>query len=135
VNVDARFLVILRGRVFYLEDWLVAKRGGRGMHRFILQKKTTISRIIPCLLLISFFIQSDIAFAQHFRCSGRIIKTGLSKNYVLEKCGEPARTEAFSDPTPWGAKTGELLYYERHGKTVIIEFRRGEVKRIRMERK
>jgi hypothetical protein len=105
------------------------------MHRFLLQRKATIRRIILCLLLVGFFIQTDVAFAQHFRCSGRIIKTGLSKKYVLEKCGEPVHTEAFSDPTPWGAKTGELLYYERRGKTIVIEFRRGEVKGIKLERK
>lgn len=105
------------------------------MHRCVLQRKATLPRIILCLLLISLLLQNGVAFAQHFRCSGRIIKTGLTKKYVLEKCGEPAHTEAFSDPTPWGAKTGELLYYERRGKTIVIEFRRGEVEGIKVERR
>jgi hypothetical protein len=87
------------------------------------------------LLLINFLAISNFAFAQALRCKGKIIKVGDSKYYVLQKCGEPAHIEPFTDPSPWGAKTGEKLYYESRGRTFIVEVRQGEVKAIEVERK
>ncbi|MCF8144336.1 MAG: DUF2845 domain-containing protein [Deltaproteobacteria bacterium] len=57
-----------------------------------MQMEYGVFLIFTCLLIVFAGSASAIAGA-NFRCGGRIIAVGATRDYVLEKCGEPTSIE------------------------------------------
>jgi hypothetical protein len=95
-----------------------------------------MGRKVFCLMVIVFFLLSGVAFAQtSARCKGRIIKAGVSKQFVINNCGQPDEVESFALSARSGSTVGERLLYYRGSKTWIVEVRRGQVTSIRTEKR
>lgn len=95
-----------------------------------------MGRKVFCLMVIVFFLLSAVAFAQSSaRCKGRIIKAGVSKQFVINNCGQPDEVESFALSARSGSAVGERLLYYRGSKTWIVEVRRGQVTSIRTEKR
>lgn len=95
-----------------------------------------MGRKVLCLMVIVFFLLSAVAFAQSSaRCKGRIIKAGVSKQFVINNCGQPDEVESFALSARSGSAVGERLLYYRGSKMWIVEVRRGQVTSIRTEKR
>ena len=86
-------------------------------------------------MLVVFLLASSVAFALTGRCRGKIIKTGVSKQFVINNCGQPDNMESFALGARSGATVGETLYYNHGSWTYIVEIRRGKVSKISKEKR
>jgi hypothetical protein len=76
-----------------------------------------------------------MVLAQIPRCKGKLIKTGATKQFVINNCGEPDHVESFVLGARSGSTVGEQLIYYGNTKTYIVEIRRGKVSSIKTEKK
>jgi hypothetical protein len=94
-----------------------------------------MSRTFFCFLLLVVLLSTNVAFAQIGRCKGKIIKVGVSKQFVINNCGQPDNMETYTLGARSGSTVAETLYYYDVGWTYIVEIRRGKVSKITKERR
>lgn len=92
-------------------------------------------RVFFCFLLLIFLLTSSLAFALTGRCKGKIVKEGVTKQFVTNNCGQPDNMETFTLGAGSGATVGETLYYNHGSWTYIVEIRRGKVSKITKEKR
>jgi hypothetical protein len=80
-------------------------------------------------------LSTNVAFALTGRCKGKIIKAGVSKQFVINNCGQPDNMETYALGARSGSTVGETLYYNHGRWTYIVEIRRGKVSKITKEKK
>lgn len=88
-------------------------------------------------LLIVFAGSASAIAGAGFRCSGRIIAVGDSRDYVLEKCGEPTSIEERTERTARGFRQRypesheELSYILREIRVEVWTYNLGRTQFIR----
>jgi hypothetical protein len=83
-----------------------------------------------CFLLLVVLLSTNVAFALTGRCKGKIVKEGVSKQFVIDNCGQPDNMETYALGAKSGSTVGETLYYNDGRWTYIVEIRRGKVTKI-----
>jgi hypothetical protein len=92
-------------------------------------------RIFFCFLLLVVLLSTNVAFALSGRCRGKIVKEGVSKQFLIDNCGQPDNMETYTLGARSGSIVGETLYYYDGSWTYIVEIRRGKVSKISKERR
>ncbi len=92
-------------------------------------------RMFLCTLIFAFLVANNVALGLSGRCGGKIIQKGVSKLYLINKCGEPDHVETYTIGSRTSSTTGESLYYYDRSKTWIIDIRGGKVTKIKTEKR
>ena len=92
-------------------------------------------RAFFCFLLVVVLLSTNVAFALTGRCKGKIIKEGVSKQFLINNCGQPDNMETFTLGARSGSTVGETLYYYDGSWTYIVEIRRGKLSKIIKEKR
>jgi hypothetical protein len=96
-----------------------------------------MKRIFSFFILFTLLIYGSVAFAvqplMEARCGGRIIKPGLSKNFLLNNCRPPDQTEQFTRGSQGRMANMERLYYYVDRFTYIVTVREGIIESINVE--
>jgi hypothetical protein len=99
------------------------------------ERRREMRRVFFCFVLLVLLVPSSDASAQTARCKGKIIKEGLSKQFVISNCGQPDHMESYSLVASSGSIVGETLFYYQGRRAYIFEIRRGKVSKITRERR
>ena len=95
-----------------------------------------MKRLFSCLVLFIFLATSSAAFAQlNARCKGKIIKKGVSKQFLVNNCGQPDHTESYTRGGRSGSAAMETLYYYVGNTAYIVSIRNDKVVSITKERR
>jgi len=96
-----------------------------------------MKRLFSFFILLSLLAFSNIAFGVQpvwqARCGGRIIKPGLSKNFLINNCRQPDQTEQFTRGSSGRVAQMERLYYYVDRHTYIVTIRDGIIESINVE--
>lgn len=96
-------------------------RGGRAMK----------TRLIVFVLFLHFFIFGTVAFAQNYRCSGKLINKGDTKVKLKKNCGEPDRLLSIVSSNRGVMVKQQILLYDRGAKKYAVTIASGAIFRIR----
>lgn len=96
-----------------------------------------MKRLFSFLILMALLAFSSVAFGvqpiMETRCGGRIIKPGLSKNFLINNCRPPDETEQFTRGSRGREANMERLYYYVDRFTYIVTIRDGIIESINVE--
>jgi hypothetical protein len=95
--------------------------------------KKRFSFFILLALLATCPIALGIQPVSEARCGGKIIKPGLSKNFLINNCREPDHTEQFTRGSGGRTATMEKLFYYVDRHTYIVTVRNGIIESITIE--
>ena len=99
------------------------------------ERRTEMRRVFFCVVLLVLLVSSSDALAQTVRCKGKIIREGVSRQFVINNCGQPDHMESYTLSARSGATIGETLFYYQGRRAYIMEIRRGKVSKITRERR
>ncbi|MFC1825650.1 DUF2845 domain-containing protein [Thermodesulfobacteriota bacterium] len=94
-----------------------------------------MKRLFSCFLFFIFLASSSAAFGQELigRCKGKIVKAGVSKQFLLNNCGEPDHSENYNRGGRSGSAAMETLYYYVSRTAYIVTIRNNKVVKITKE--
>jgi len=96
-------------------------RGGKAMK----------TRFIVFMLLFHLFVFGTVAFAQTYRCSGKLIRKGATKVDLIKNCGEPDKVQTIVSSNRGVMVKQQVLLYVQGAKKYAVTIASGVIFRIR----
>ena len=89
------------------------------------------TRFIVFMLLFHLFVFGTVAFAQTYRCSGKLIRKGDTKVDLIKNCGEPDKMQTIVSSNRGVMVKQQVLLYDRGAKKYAVTIAGGVIFRIR----
>ena len=89
------------------------------------------TRFIVFFLLFHLFVFGTVAFAQTYRCSGKLIKKGDTKVNLIKNCGEPDKLLSIVSSNRGVMVKQQILVYDQGAKKYAVTIANGTIFRIR----
>ena len=89
------------------------------------------TRFIVFMLLFHLFVFGTVAFAQTYRCSGKLIRKGDTKVNLIKSCGEPDKLLTIVSSNRGVMVKQQLLIYDGGAKKYAVTIASGTIFRIR----
>jgi len=89
------------------------------------------TRFITVAVLFYIFVYCGVAFAQNYRCGGKLIRKGDTKVSLIENCGEPDMLLSIVSSNRGVMVKQQILVYEQGAKKFGVTISSGTIFRIR----
>jgi hypothetical protein len=93
-------------------------------------EKVMKTRCIAFLTVFCLFTLGTVAFAQNYRCSGKLIRKGMTKVDLIENCGEPDRMLSIVSSNRGVMVKQQVLLYDPGAKKYAVTIASGTIFRI-----
>ncbi len=89
------------------------------------------TRFIVFMLLFHLFVFGTVAFAQTYRCSGKLIRKGDTKVDLIKNCGEPDKMQTIVSSNRGVMVKQQVLLYDKGAQKYAVTIASGVIFRIR----
>ena len=88
------------------------------------------TRLIVLISVFCLFTFGTVAFAQNYRCSGKLIRKGMTKVDLIKNCGEPDKIMTIVSSNRGVIVKKQVLLYDGGAKKYAVTIASGSIFRI-----
>ena len=88
------------------------------------------TKFMAFILVLCLFEFGTIAFAQNYRCGGKLIRKGMTKVDLIKNCGEPDRIMTIVSSNRGVIVKQQVLLYDGGAKKYAVTIASGSIFRI-----